>query len=414
MEDFVRNYQEELRRLDVQEGEEVTAKMLSMKFKKLALKTHPDKTGDVDNDAEFKNLLNDYNMLIDALSKMKKDEVEQEKNYMADFFAQNNIAKENTQSYTILVEKANSTEWKNELKKMDLTTVSKKLACGGFQYKIKVLANIISMTHYENPSDGQAKLHIQGSKYHCRIFIINNLPEMYKRVSDKAKKKEASKDIVKKKQAVVIKSLSFACTSCDNEYARQGNLAKHIASKHTKSVENVVKNVKKKPNKTQPSLSIEAILITPQKQDVPQLGSIDLTESQKLLVIPDADLTSDLATTDSEDEHDEETNNMVSDILTELVNTPQKKPQNTPDTARHSEVIELQEKDIVDEELTEEEKIKLTKSPEPIDENFMCAECGTTFQSKYKITGYLDLTKVADHMEHLHSDKAPRRTSMKS
>ena len=122
MEDFVRNYQEELRRLDVQEGEEVTAKMLSMKFKKLALKTHPDKTGDVDNDAEFKNLLNDYNMLIDALSKMKKDEVEQEKNYMADFFAQNNIAKENTQSYTILVEKANSTEWKNELKKMDLTS----------------------------------------------------------------------------------------------------------------------------------------------------------------------------------------------------------------------------------------------------------------------------------------------------
>ena len=139
MKDFIRNYQDELRRLDVQEGEEVTSKMLSMKFKKQALKTHPDKTGDVDDDTEFKNLLNDYNMLIDALSKVKEDEVEQDKNDMADFFAQNNIAKENTQSYTILVEKTNSTEWKNELKKMDLTTVPKKLACGGFQYKCLVI-----------------------------------------------------------------------------------------------------------------------------------------------------------------------------------------------------------------------------------------------------------------------------------
>ena len=277
MEDFVRNYHEELGRLDVQEGEEVTAKMLSMKFKKKALQTHPDKTGDVDNDTEFKNLLNDYNMLIDALNKMKEDENEHEINDLADFFAQNNIAKENSLSYTILVEKAKSTEWKNELKKMHLTTLPKKLACGGFQYKTEVLGNIISMSHYKNPSDGQAKLHIQGSKYHSRIFIVNDLPKIYKRVSEKAKKKEASKDMAKKKQALVAKSLSFACTLCDNEYARQANLARHIATKHTKSIETVVKNVKKKPSKTQSTLSIEPINITPQKPDGPQISSIDLT-----------------------------------------------------------------------------------------------------------------------------------------
>ena len=121
MEDFIRNYAAELRRLEVDETEEITAKKLSTKFKKLALMTHPDKTG-VEDDTEFKNLLNDYNILIDALRKVNKEEEDVEKNDMANFFAENNIAKENTQSYTVLVEKEKSTEWKNELKKMELVT----------------------------------------------------------------------------------------------------------------------------------------------------------------------------------------------------------------------------------------------------------------------------------------------------
>ena len=160
MEDFVKNYSAELRRLEVEEGEEITAKKLSIKFKKKALMTHPDKTGDVENDTEFKNLLNDYNILIDALKKVNEEDSDSEKNDMADFFAENNIAKENSQSYTVLLEKDKSTEWKYEFKKMELIANPKKLACGGFQYKIEVFGNIISMTHYENPSDGQ--VHIQG------------------------------------------------------------------------------------------------------------------------------------------------------------------------------------------------------------------------------------------------------------
>ena len=141
------------------------------------------------------------------------------------------------------------------------------------------------MTHYENPSDGQAKLHVQGSKYHSRIFIVNFLPEMYKRVSEKAKKKEASKEVIKKKALAAPKSLSFACTLCDNEYARQTNLAKHIASKHTKVVESAAKNVKKKTKKTPSYLTIEPIHIIPQKPAEPEIQLMDLTESQKVLVI---------------------------------------------------------------------------------------------------------------------------------
>ena len=45
MEDFIRNYSAELSRLEVYEGEEITAKKLSIKIKKLVLKKHPDKTG---------------------------------------------------------------------------------------------------------------------------------------------------------------------------------------------------------------------------------------------------------------------------------------------------------------------------------------------------------------------------------
>ena len=47
MEEFRNTYKEELKRLDVSDDEELTTKMLSSKFKKKALKVHPDKTGEV-------------------------------------------------------------------------------------------------------------------------------------------------------------------------------------------------------------------------------------------------------------------------------------------------------------------------------------------------------------------------------
>ena len=66
---------------------------------------------------------------------------------------------------------------------------------------------------------------------------------------------------------------------------------------------------------------------------------MDLTESQKVLVIPDADLTSDLMVTDSEDDHEEETVHIVADILTELVNTPQKKSHKNQEPPKSNEQV---------------------------------------------------------------------------
>ena len=188
MEMFKKTHENELNNLEVDATEDITMKLLSSRFKKKALRVHPDKTGEKD-DEEFKTLLKDYNKCTKALAEITNEDIEKEKNDIKDFFAKNNVAKENTNSYTVLVEKEKSSEWKEELQKMELVTEPKKLACGGIQYKTDVHGNTISMTHYENPKDGQAKIHMQGSMFHIKVFILESLPLMYKRLCAKSAKK---------------------------------------------------------------------------------------------------------------------------------------------------------------------------------------------------------------------------------
>ena len=59
---------------------------------------------------------------MEALKQINEDGVEKEKNEIADFFAKNNVAKENTQSYTVLMENEKAAEWRGQLKKMKLIT----------------------------------------------------------------------------------------------------------------------------------------------------------------------------------------------------------------------------------------------------------------------------------------------------
>ena len=319
MEDFKMNFAEELQRLEVQDEDEVTAKMLSTKFKKQALKHHPDKTGDVDNDLEFKRLLNDYNTLIEALKKINEDEVQKEKNEMADFLAKNNVAKENTQSYTVMLEKEKSTEWRGQLKKMKkMITDPKKLSDGGIQYKIDVHGNIISMTHYENPGNGQPKLHVQGSMFHSRVFIVDEMPKMYKAILEKTKKAETPS--VKRKEITTNIGLTYACLQCDNEYKRRANLTKHIAAKHTNAAtptkEPAKKKEKKKQIKSLPVLSIEPIpLPAPKMKESTQMYPMDLTASQKIhLSLTDDQLNSLLYDLTSDGETEDDGVEIVSEI----------------------------------------------------------------------------------------------------
>ena len=69
--DVLRNsLKKELTNLEVEEAEEITFKMIEKKYKKKALKVHPDKTG-TDDDAEFQELLADFKKVQTALNELE-------------------------------------------------------------------------------------------------------------------------------------------------------------------------------------------------------------------------------------------------------------------------------------------------------------------------------------------------------
>ena len=248
MEEFRKTYSEELKSLEVSEEEEVTLKLLSTKFKKKALKVHPDKTGEVSDDEEFKNLLNDYMTCMDALKLIVKEEVEKEYNDMAVFFAKHNVTKENINSYTVLIENEMNDDWKDAFKKMKLENEPKKLKHGGTQYKIEVLGNVVSISHYDNPSDGQSKLLIQGTMFHIKAFMIQNLPPMYQKMCMKTMKRNQKNNQPTQNislRALQSKEINFNCDQCEATYKRKVNLVKHMQSKHDPSQEKKMKRASK-------------------------------------------------------------------------------------------------------------------------------------------------------------------------
>jgi curved DNA-binding protein CbpA len=92
MENLRRQLESELRNLEVGENEELTVKLVTKKFKKKALKVHSDKTGKED-DEEFKQLLQDYNKVKDALAELSSDVIEEEetKTDLQNFFEKHNL-----------------------------------------------------------------------------------------------------------------------------------------------------------------------------------------------------------------------------------------------------------------------------------------------------------------------------------
>ena len=62
MENIRRQYEKELKNLEITHDELITMKLVSTKFKRKALKVHSDKTGK-DDDEEFIELYSDYTKL---------------------------------------------------------------------------------------------------------------------------------------------------------------------------------------------------------------------------------------------------------------------------------------------------------------------------------------------------------------
>ena len=71
MENFKKLFAKELENLKIANTDIITEKYVSTKFKREALKVHSDKTGKSD-DADFKQLLSDYNRVMEARTKIQQ------------------------------------------------------------------------------------------------------------------------------------------------------------------------------------------------------------------------------------------------------------------------------------------------------------------------------------------------------
>ena len=118
MEAIRNTFKKELNKLEISETEEITTKSVEKKFKKKALKVHPDKTG-TDDDAEFKELLADFRKLQTALKELKDEDEndindeDDESSDLSKFFDKNNVATEKSKSWTIVIENVSLETFQN-------------------------------------------------------------------------------------------------------------------------------------------------------------------------------------------------------------------------------------------------------------------------------------------------------------
>ena len=218
-------HENELKNLEIEEDEVLTVKLVTRKFKRKALKVHSDKTGTMD-DEEFKQLLNDYNKVKNALNELSEEtnEEDTEQSDLQNFFEQHNFAKEFSQSWTIFVEKEKVNEWKKEL--LVRYPNHKELQGNGTQYKAPVDDMIISITFYNVDIP---KMNIQGDHQCIRKFVLDILPEIYRTV------KEFLENVpVDAPKLNVVEDLSTnKCDICSRVYKKKSTLDKHIKLKHS-------------------------------------------------------------------------------------------------------------------------------------------------------------------------------------
>ena len=156
MENIRKDFKKELKNLEISEEEELTVKLVTRKFKKKALKVHSDKNREKD-DEEFKELLNDYNNLKEAISEVVKDvNVEDEQTDLQSFFEKHNFAREFSQSWTIFVEKEKVNTWKNIMS--SLYPDYKNTQGNGTQFKTQVEERIVYTTYTRENNFQKARI----------------------------------------------------------------------------------------------------------------------------------------------------------------------------------------------------------------------------------------------------------------
>ena len=232
MENIRKQFYKELLNLEIGEDEVLSVKLVGKRFRKKALRVHSDKTR-LGDDEEFKLLLNDYNKVIDAIEKHCKDEEEKskEESEMHLFFKKHNFAKEFSQSWTIFIEKDKVEKWKTQMEKEYPNP--KHLQGQGTQYKASIDERNVFTTLYDVLSP---KMNIQGHHGTIRKFVLDVLPNIYKKVCEDAQNGKALRSELLPLNARVKLSAetTYSCDVCGKKYVRKPALKKHIQIKHTK------------------------------------------------------------------------------------------------------------------------------------------------------------------------------------
>ena len=167
MESIREQYAQELKNLEISGEDTITARFVSIKFKRKALIVHSDKTHKGD-DEEFKELLNDYKRVIDAIEKIEINEKDLNvKSDLQEFFEKHNLAKEFTQSWTIFIENEKVEMWKREMVKR--FPDPKFLQGNGTQFKSSIQEGNVFSTLYDV---SVPKMNIQGNQKSIRKFVL--------------------------------------------------------------------------------------------------------------------------------------------------------------------------------------------------------------------------------------------------
>ena len=166
----------------------ISMKELVQMYHKLAIQMHPDKNGGSKEATEMTQKLISYYLFLGNLIKSKVDTTSKEEAEGVNIFEQfetfnSDIKRMN--SHTILIENSKTSQWKLVLK--ENFGEPKDNGDSGFIYKFMYAkedeSRELTVTLYDNPSDGSSKLRIQsGSQFLNDLFTSQELPRCYARV----------------------------------------------------------------------------------------------------------------------------------------------------------------------------------------------------------------------------------------
>ena len=157
---------EDLAILGIKPGSNLTSRLLTISFKKLAKIHHPDKSGGTKE--AFQKLQNAYDRLTAMIEGVPDDESIDD--YEKEFFKTSNFPLEKKNCFVVILENKLSDQWEYVLK--DLYGQEKVLTTGGIQFKVESMM----LSYYNKPKkDKKTKVLIQGKDKDAIVEYVFDL-----------------------------------------------------------------------------------------------------------------------------------------------------------------------------------------------------------------------------------------------